>query len=449
MLGEGRPEQDHRRAAECAGQVRGTGVCRDNEIGVGNDREEILQRDLPGRHPHLVGDSVVDGDRRIGGFQCPAPFVGIPGEEDIVPGAHQMNHHLSETRGGPVAAGVGSTDMDDHAARSATDLVSATGWRSLQMQVGGVSIESVCPYQPGPAFTLVEIVTPRRALPAGCSVAYAQTRAEAVQPTAAFRSIAVQVHRDIDAAVGDCQREIQPVGRQDSVHAADQLDDRSEPGPARHQQVVVGQPPAQSPQSGHGNEQVAELQGPQHHRIRSVHDNPLPSAVLFDRDDTLIADVPYNGDPDKVRPLPGVADALGRLRRLGIPLGVVSNQSGVGRGLLTMGQVGAVNDRVSRLLGPFDVWAFCPHTDEDACACRKPAPGLVTTAAHHLGVIPSEVVVIGDIGADMLAAKAAGAEGILVPTGRTRQEEIDAAPRVAANLSDAVSLALGERRERS
>jgi HAD superfamily hydrolase (TIGR01662 family) len=168
-----------------------------------------------------------------------------------------------------------------------------------------------------------------------------------------------------------------------------------------------------------------------------------PAAVLFDRDDTLVRDVPYNGDPGRVEPMPGAAAAVGRVRAAGIPVGIVSNQSGIARGLLTSPQVDAVNARVAELLGPFDVVTYCPHGPDDGCACRKPAPGLVHQAAGVLGVDPRACVVVGDIGADVGAARAAGARGILVPTDRTRPEELRDAPQVARDLLAAVDLALG------
>ncbi|MFC5833543.1 D-glycero-alpha-D-manno-heptose-1,7-bisphosphate 7-phosphatase [Nonomuraea insulae] len=168
----------------------------------------------------------------------------------------------------------------------------------------------------------------------------------------------------------------------------------------------------------------------------------LPDAVLFDRDGTLIRDVPYNGDPAKVEPFPGVRVALDRLRRLGVRLGVVTNQSGVGRGLLTGADVEAVNGRVNTLLGPFDVWEICPHSPWERCRCRKPAPGLVQAAAARLATTPKKCVVIGDIGADMLAASRAGARGILVPTPHTRIEEVLGADEVAGSLLEAVELVL-------
>ncbi|POX39357.1 haloacid dehalogenase [Streptomyces sp. Ru73] len=168
-----------------------------------------------------------------------------------------------------------------------------------------------------------------------------------------------------------------------------------------------------------------------------------PAAVLFDRDGTLIEDVPYNGDPRLVRVLPGVPEALRLLRAAGIPTAVVSNQSGVGRGLLTEQQVRLVNARVDDALGGFGTWVYCPHSPEAGCHCRKPRPGLVIEAARRLAVPAEKCVVIGDIGADVLAAQAAGARAVLVPNAVTRHEEVAAAPCTAPDVLTAVRQLLG------
>jgi D-glycero-D-manno-heptose 1,7-bisphosphate phosphatase len=161
-------------------------------------------------------------------------------------------------------------------------------------------------------------------------------------------------------------------------------------------------------------------------------------AVLFDRDGTLVVDVPYNGDPAMVRPVPGAREALDLLRAAGIQVGVVTNQSGIARGLISASQVAAVNRRVDELLGPFAVWQVCPHGPGDGCACRKPRPGMVLAAARQLGLAPQRMAVVGDIGADVEAAAAAGAVPVLVPTSVTRPEEVAAAPVVRTDLADAV-----------
>jgi histidinol-phosphate phosphatase family protein len=165
---------------------------------------------------------------------------------------------------------------------------------------------------------------------------------------------------------------------------------------------------------------------------------PDVAAVLFDRDGTLVHDVPYNGDPALVRPVAGARRTLRRLRLRRIRTAVVTNQSGVARGLLIPEEVAAVNATVDALLGPFDSWQVCPHADEDGCPCRKPQPGLVLAAATRLGLSPERCVVIGDTGGDVLAALRAGARAVLVPTAVTRPEEIAAAPVVDLALVGAV-----------
>lgn len=180
---------------------------------------------------------------------------------------------------------------------------------------------------------------------------------------------------------------------------------------------------------------------------RARRDPPL--AVLLDRDDTLIVDKPYLNDPAGVRPTHDAAGALARLRRRGLLLAVVTNQSGVARGMISADQLTAVNNRVDEMLGPFDSWQVCVHGETDGCRCRKPRPGMVLAAAEALAVPPQRCVLIGDTGGDVQAALAAGAAAVLVPTNRTLPAEVDHArahAQVAATLDDAVSLVLRECR---
>lgn len=162
------------------------------------------------------------------------------------------------------------------------------------------------------------------------------------------------------------------------------------------------------------------------------------AAVLFDRDGTLVVDVPYNGDPAAVRPMAGAARVLRRLRAAGVPVGVVSNQSGVTLGRFTHGDMARVHARLEELLGPFGAVEYCPHAPADGCGCRKPAPGMVLAAAARLGVDPRRCLMVGDTAADMGAAAAAGALGVLIPNDVTRPEEVTAATHVATDLAEAV-----------
>lgn len=165
-------------------------------------------------------------------------------------------------------------------------------------------------------------------------------------------------------------------------------------------------------------------------------------AVLFDRDGTLVVDVPYNADPQQVRPMPGAPAAVRSLREAGIRTGVLTNQSGIARGFLSAQDAANVNSRVDELLGPFDVWCMCPHGPDDGCDCRKPAPGMILSACRTLDVEPAQVAFIGDIGSDVRAAENAGALSVLVPTAVTRAEEISAAPLVVKDLCTAARLLL-------
>lgn len=165
-------------------------------------------------------------------------------------------------------------------------------------------------------------------------------------------------------------------------------------------------------------------------------------AVLFDRDGTLVHDVPYNGDPALVVPVPTAREAVDAARSAGLLVGIVTNQRAVALGLVTAADVRAVHARMEELLGPFDGFVFCPHDDADRCACRKPAPGMVLELAARWGVGPHECVVVGDTGADLGAAAAAGAHGVLVPNDMTRPDEVARAARVAPTVLAAVQLVL-------
>ena len=171
-------------------------------------------------------------------------------------------------------------------------------------------------------------------------------------------------------------------------------------------------------------------------------------ALLCDRDGTLVVDVPYNNDPEQLVPMVGVVGALARARRAAVRTGVVTNQSGVAKGIVSPAELEALHARLDALLGPFDVICACPHDETEGCTCRKPQPGLVLQAAETLGVPASACVVIGDTIADVEAADAAGALGILVPNVRTEAREVRAAPLVAWSFAEAVACALSPERWR-
>ncbi|MEV5311407.1 HAD-IIIA family hydrolase [Streptomyces sp. NPDC052610] len=138
-------------------------------------------------------------------------------------------------------------------------------------------------------------------------------------------------------------------------------------------------------------------------------------AVLFNRDRVLVENA---GDgPDGVRPVPGAAEALWHLRRHGLRTGVVT-----ARGPLTAAGTRQLDERVDELLGPFDVWAVCPHGTGEECRCRAPEPTLLLWAAGRLCTAPDACALVGDTSADAEAAHRAGARALLLPTSGTRPE---------------------------
>lgn len=138
--------------------------------------------------------------------------------------------------------------------------------------------------------------------------------------------------------------------------------------------------------------------------------------VLLDRDGTLIVRRPYLCDPHAVELLPRTVEGLHSLRRLGLGLILITNQSGIGRGYFTLEQVVAVHDHLRHLLGAagvvLDDIFLCPHAPEDGCRCRKPSPGMVHDAAAVWGFDPRESFVIGDAACDMELGKVVGATTI-------------------------------------
>ena len=147
--------------------------------------------------------------------------------------------------------------------------------------------------------------------------------------------------------------------------------------------------------------------------------------VLFDRDGTIVIDVPYNGDPALVQPGPDARLVLDRLRAAGIRVGVLTNQSGIGRGMITEEMMRSTNARIDELLGPFDGWYICPHAPDEDCDCRKPKPKLVFDAAEAWGFLPNEIAVIGDKESDVEVALNAGAFGYKIASGSTLSEVVD------------------------
>jgi len=154
--------------------------------------------------------------------------------------------------------------------------------------------------------------------------------------------------------------------------------------------------------------------------------------VIFDRDGVLNSEVHGAScvcTPAQFQWLPGALEGLAILHRAGLRLSVATNQSGVGRGWLSLEQLAAVHARMQADASAFgatlDAVLFCPHTPHDQCSCRKPAPGLIQAAIARSGIPAEESLVVGDDCRDLEAARRAGVAAVLVRTGKGwRTEEL-------------------------
>jgi D-glycero-D-manno-heptose 1,7-bisphosphate phosphatase len=144
-------------------------------------------------------------------------------------------------------------------------------------------------------------------------------------------------------------------------------------------------------------------------------------AVFIDKDGTLIDDVPYNVDPAEVTLTPGAGHALAILKAAGFRLLVVSNQPGIAYGRFAMSALHAVEDRIQELLAAsrvaIEAFYYCPHAPFEQCRCRKPAPGLIRSAAAERGIDVGRSWLVGDILDDVEAARRAGCRAALIANG--------------------------------
>lgn len=165
---------------------------------------------------------------------------------------------------------------------------------------------------------------------------------------------------------------------------------------------------------------------------------PSRKAVFFDRDGTLCRDADYMNKWEDFEIFPEIKN-LGRLKEKGFMLIGVSNQSGIARGIVDEDFTKEVNRVFIDKYG-FDDFYYCPHHPDERCHCRKPEPGMLFQARVEHGINLKQSYIIGDKDADMLLAKAVGAKGILVKTGK--QHESDYADYIVENLKDAVAIIL-------
>jgi len=162
--------------------------------------------------------------------------------------------------------------------------------------------------------------------------------------------------------------------------------------------------------------------------------------LLLDRDGTLMEDVGYPNDPARVRLIPGAAGAVRELAAAGFVPAVVSNQSGLARGLIIPAQAAAVHERFVALFaaesGVRLPCYYCPHGPGDGCGCRKPRPGLLERAAADLGLAARGAVMVGDKPSDAAAGRAFGARTVLLAIGGIPPRD-SPADHVASDWADA------------
>ena len=145
--------------------------------------------------------------------------------------------------------------------------------------------------------------------------------------------------------------------------------------------------------------------------------------VILDRDGVINEDSDqFIKTPEEWRPIPGSLQAIARLTQAGYRVVVASNQSGIGRGLFDMATLNAINEKMYTALGQvggrIDALFYCPHPAEANCSCRKPKPGMFDDIARRFNTSLAGIPSIGDSLRDMQASAAAGAQPVLVLTGK-------------------------------
>ena len=168
----------------------------------------------------------------------------------------------------------------------------------------------------------------------------------------------------------------------------------------------------------------------------------MRSAVFLDRDGAIIVDKNYLSDPEGVELLPRAVEGLRKFQAAGYLLIIITNQSGVGRGMFTAQQAEAVNARLIQILAQkgvvIDDAYYCPHAPDEDCRCRKPLPGMILEAAAKHGIELSRSITIGDKDSDVKAGQAAGCRLSILISADTQKMDSVTVP----NLEAAADIAL-------
>lgn len=187
----------------------------------------------------------------------------------------------------------------------------------------------------------------------------------------------------------------------------------------------------------------------------SIRETPTRPAVFLDRDGTIIDDVHYIARPDLVRLRPGAGDAIARLNRAGVPVVLVTNQSGIARGVITEADYERVHHRLVELLAAhgahIDASYVCPHHPDfgGKCECRKPGTLLFRRAASEHALDLARSTFIGDRWRDVSPGIVLGGRGMLIRGNDTPDADLQAADAarvpIVRSLADAVAALLGVR----
>ncbi|MEO7368920.1 MAG: HAD-IIIA family hydrolase [Gemmatimonadaceae bacterium] len=164
--------------------------------------------------------------------------------------------------------------------------------------------------------------------------------------------------------------------------------------------------------------------------------NALPTAVFLDRDGTIIHDAHYLSRPDQIQLIDGAGDAIARINTAMIPVVVVTNQSGIGRGFFTLDDYTSVAKQLDERLTAFgahiDATYFCPHTPDDKCECRKPGDLLFRRAQVEIPAVDlTHALYIGDRMRDIRAGISLGGHAVLIPNRDTPTAETLEAEEIA------------------
>jgi D-glycero-D-manno-heptose 1,7-bisphosphate phosphatase len=177
-----------------------------------------------------------------------------------------------------------------------------------------------------------------------------------------------------------------------------------------------------------------------------------PAIVFLDRDGTIIEDTHFISRPEDVRVLPGAAEAIARINNAGIPVVVVTNQSGIGRGYYGAAEYEKVNERIAAELAKagarIDAVYHCPHAPDEVkpCPCRKPGTALFDEALQKFGISGTRAAFVGDKVRDVSPALPFGGTGYLLVNSATTAEDVEWAEleaQTVASLAEAVDRMLG------